>query len=377
MALHGTRVSSRLSDERVPEYTPATLLNWVSPKSSCRHARARAEELATANPTSIIPSFVERISRFIHHQGPTDAKTMCQQLFSRTSFFLVETTSPLPAVALATACNDDATTVRIHHPSAGVADVHVSSLNTIHEFTVAYSDDEALNNLHRQQGLPAAVDFTSEDLSTAVIPMNFTTNWKQCDPRWGKDMMEDRTVCQAACLVTSVTTALYRHGIRFRFKGSKTLHDPNPGTMNHWLRENGGYTPGSNLIHSAVAGVCASGAPQTCSAKFAADGMHKTNDLSMATLKKYLRSYRTMAANVHNGGHWVLAFATDTKYPDRVYVKDSAGSTGRSWYSMKNDIVGWRIYDIRGPHTPKSLGDETYISSDDVDMEELARQLGL
>eukprot|EP00933_Yihiella_yeosuensis_P073378 TRINITY_DN82036_c0_g1_i1.p1 TRINITY_DN82036_c0_g1~~TRINITY_DN82036_c0_g1_i1.p1 ORF type:complete len:258 (-),score=46.87 TRINITY_DN82036_c0_g1_i1:247-1020(-) len=215
-------------------------------------------------------------------------------------------------------------------------------------------DDELEGELE-DSSMGEAVEGASDadEVSSAVIPFAYPGPWRQCDPKWGKDRMAARTICQSGCLMTSIATSLQAHGVQFRNKGSSKLIDPTPGTFNKWLKEHRGYTSSSALIHSAVNGVCASATPLQCNARYAADGSRYRKNLSQATFQKFIKQYRTMVANVHGGRHWVLAIGYDSSNPDRIYVRDSAGTNGKAYYSLKKDIVAWRIYDISGPDTPK------------------------
>jgi len=74
----------------------------------------------------------------------------------------------------------------------------------------------------------------------------------------------------------------------------------------------------------------------------------------------------------------------DAKDADRVYVRDS-GSATRDYYSLKDDIVGWRLYNIAGPRSPIPPKTASYEELDqnevavqrEVNVEELAAMLGL
>ena len=305
--LKALRVSSRLSSERVPNYTPATLLEWASTNSSCRHARKRAEALAKEQPDVVIPSFVESVSRYLHYQGVSSVADACATIMSDgDSFFLVDMASPIPSVALAVGCGKDQ--VYVHHPTFGAMAVSPRDL-TMHEFSVAYNERDIQNNLHRQQGLPPAhlSAFQDGDFpDTARIPMNYT-HFLQCDSRWGDDLMATKTICAVGCLMNSVSSALNGHGIRFRLQNNNDLIVPNPGTVNKFLRQNGGYDSDSNFIHETITKMCKSGAPTPCAISLPEDFMHRAADITMAQMRKRLSEYTSMVANVKNGRHFVLA----------------------------------------------------------------------
>lgn len=59
-------------------------------------------------------------------------------------------------------------------------------------------------------------------------------------------VMERETICEVGCLMTSVSMALRYYNI------SIYGHPANPGNFNKWLRSNGGYLPGDELIETDV-----------------------------------------------------------------------------------------------------------------------------
>lgn len=74
-----------------------------------------------------------------------------------------------------------------------------------------------------------------------------------------------------------------------------------------------------------------------------ADGMHRTNDLNATALAAYLDAGRVVICNVDAGGHFVLATAVDAD-GDTVFVNDPGFN--RQYYSLRDDIVGFRIFDM-------------------------------
>ena len=58
-----------------------------------------------------------------------------------------------------------------------------------------------------------------------------------------------------------------------------------PGSLNAWLREHGGYDGENDLIEAAVPGVNPAHIQWT-----EAFGMHRTNDISLPQIIKYLRA---------------------------------------------------------------------------------------
>jgi hypothetical protein len=67
------------------------------------------------------------------------------------------------------------------------------------------------------------------------VPSNYP-HFEQCNPQWGNNLIESTTVCKVGCLMTSVSMALNYYNISIDGK------EANPGTLNQWLKDNGGYT---------------------------------------------------------------------------------------------------------------------------------------
>ena len=67
--------------------------------------------------------------------------------------------------------------------------------------------------------------------------------YKQCDSRWANDQLgtSSNTICKAGCAMSSVAMALAGTGKNY-----------NPGSLNTWLKSNGGYVSGDLLVWGAV-----------------------------------------------------------------------------------------------------------------------------
>jgi hypothetical protein len=78
-----------------------------------------------------------------------------------------------------------------------------------------------------------------------------------------------------------------------------------------------------------------------------ADGKRTKNDFSYAEVAEHLGAAvpRVMIANVDKGGHFVLVVGTSNATTDTLWVRDS-GFTDRVSYSLTDDVVGWRLFDI-------------------------------
>ena len=59
-------------------------------------------------------------------------------------------------------------------------------------------------------------------------------------------VMADKTICKVGCLMTSVAMAIRYYNITI------DNEEATPGTLNQWLRANGGYDNESNLFEKAL-----------------------------------------------------------------------------------------------------------------------------
>ncbi len=57
----------------------------------------------------------------------------------------------------------------------------------------------------------------------------------QCDAKWKNTVISSKTICAVGCLMTSVSMALNDRGVKINGQ------EANPGTLNAWLKSNGGY----------------------------------------------------------------------------------------------------------------------------------------
>ena len=165
---------------------------------------------------------------------------------------------------------------------------------------------------------------------TLTVPFSFPL-YLQCDDAWGDDIMDTKTICSVGCLMTSTSMALSGSGIAIAASGA------NAQTLNTWLKANGGYDGSNDLEEGVVPNID----PSRIS--WPADAMHKTNDLSYATVSSYLSQGRIVIANVMAGRHFVLltGFSSDG---DTFVVNDPGFNVDS--YSYKTDVVGYRIFDM-------------------------------
>lgn len=137
--------------------------------------------------------------------------------------------------------------------------------------------------------------------------------FKQCDSRWANDKISTQTLCQVGCLVSSVSMAL-------ECRGKSVGTAINPGTLNHWLRNNGGYS-GNLFMWGSVNKLGVSYVGK----------VYSTSEMSSYIDKGY-----DVILNVRNGGHWVLAtghdannfFVRDPGYSVSSYAKSGVREAG-------------------------------------------------
>lgn len=134
--------------------------------------------------------------------------------------------------------------------------------------------------------------------------------YKQCDSKWGSNHIgtSSKTICQVGCLMSSASMAL-----------AGTGHSYNPGTLNTWLKANGGYASGDLFVWSAINKL----------------GLTYKGAVSNADIKKNLDAGHVVICNVHSGAHWVLAHSYSG---DTIHVNDPGYST--TSYSLSQIVNG-------------------------------------
>lgn len=165
-----------------------------------------------------------------------------------------------------------------------------------------------------------------------IIPFKYPF-FRQCDPRWGNDMMDNLTLCDVGCLETSTSMAL-------AFNNISIGGDPaDPATFNAWLRSNGGYDGANGLNEDAVPALN----PAHIQWNDASD-MHTTNDIPLDKITGLVASGQPVIAWVLNRTHFVLVTGWDGADKDTLYVHDPYYDRGS--YSYANDVVGWRLFQM-------------------------------
>ncbi|KAL0207595.1 hypothetical protein P9112_012223 [Eukaryota sp. TZLM1-RC] len=171
------------------------------------------------------------------------------------------------------------------------------------------------------------VSFTyASEVNGWTIPKSFP-KFRQCDSRWGHEIMVNKTICKVGCLMSSVAMAL--NGFGYKING-KTA---NPSTLNTFLQKNGGYVGNQLLVYAAVCKI---------NPKITFVGMYKgVGSVSRNTIKNYLDSKKyAVIGHVRSGSHYVLidGYSSDL---NKFHVLEPAYADDSYNY---NNIVGYRIY---------------------------------
>lgn len=157
--------------------------------------------------------------------------------------------------------------------------------------------------------------------------------YKQCDSKWGSQTLgtSSKTICQAGCLMSSAAMSL-----------AGTGHSYNPDSLNKWLNANGGYVSGNLFVWASINKL----------------GLTFKGFVSNADIKKNLDAGNVVICNVHNGGHWVLAYGYNG---DNILVNDPGYST--TSYSLSQIVNGNNgVYSIS--KTPEFLRNLYYSIED-------------
>jgi len=166
--------------------------------------------------------------------------------------------------------------------------------------------------------------------SKETIPFAYPL-FKQCNDSWGNDVMEQDTICEVGCLLSSVSMALNGKAIPI------DSAQADPGTLNQWLQNNDGYIDGDDLVESVVPNINPS------RIKWVAPYFNNTA-LSPTQLKRMLQDGQSIViANVLEGSHFVLVVGYDSGDVN-WYVNDPGFDTD---YYTYDSIVGWRIFSMR------------------------------
>jgi hypothetical protein len=132
--------------------------------------------------------------------------------------------------------------------------------------------------------------------------------------------------------MSSISSALAGRGILVDGKNS------DPGTLNAWLRNNGGYDK-NNDLEEAVIPKLSTRVSWTCSW---CGAFRNATSFTISDIALQLEQGHVIIANVDSGHHFVLVTGYNVTH-DTVYVNDS-GFT-RNCYPM-NQVVGWRVFEM-------------------------------
>lgn len=140
---------------------------------------------------------------------------------------------------------------------------------------------------------------------TRTYPM-----YKQCDNAWRNEQLgtSSNTICSAGCLMSSAAMAL-----------SGTGHSYNPSTLNQWLKGHGGYVSGDLFVWGSINSI----------------GLTYEGKVANSQIKAKLDQGKVVICNVHNGGHWVLAYAYNG---DNILVNDPGYTT--TSYTLSQIVDG-------------------------------------
>jgi hypothetical protein len=193
-----------------------------------------------------------------------------------------------------------------------------------------------------------ATKFSSDGIiiksSNETVTSHGWTEYKQCDSAWANNQLGtcSETICSAGCAMSSVamilTTKVIFHLSSVPFPSLfhcllrtvlLDLHqgvNKNPGNLNSWLKSNGGYASGCNIVWNSVD-------------KLGVTKFQGIETASESAICSGLSAGHGIVANVHNGGHYVLLTACAGN--GVFYVNDPGYST--TTYKM-SDILKEAVY---------------------------------
>ena len=146
-------------------------------------------------------------------------------------------------------------------------------------------------------------------------------NLKQCDGSWGSNNLGtcSYTICSAGCAITSVAMVFKYFGV-----------DTDPGRLNTWLTNNGGFSGGCYIIWSTAVNI---GSGFTYIGNPGQDFNRLRSELDAG--------YPVIVEVNNNGQHFVVV----TGYSgDTYYINDPAYTSRTTLASYGNSFVGMRIY---------------------------------
>jgi len=133
----------------------------------------------------------------------------------------------------------------------------------------------------------------------SLKPSSKWTLFKQCDPSWANNELGtcgSLTICAAGCAMSSVAMILSTRGV-----------STNPADLNNWLRNNGGYESGCDIVWGSVDA-------------FGKTSFQGIEHADFATICSGISAGHGIIGNVRGGSHWVLL--TGCTGSDTFYVND-------------------------------------------------------
>jgi hypothetical protein len=195
---------------------------------------------------------------------------------------------------------------------------------------IKYPDNEAFPTVYYTVDIRTLETTSDVSLGTGGLPeaasvLGVVPYYSQCNSAWGNDILgtcSEYTVCEQGCAISA--TAMV-----FKYFGIST----DPGSINKWLKANGGYASGCLINWSTAANL----APD----KLTFVARVTTEDWSR--LRYELSSGYPVILEVPytNGQHFVVA----TGYSgDTVFINDPYYSSRTTLDSYGNHFKGLRIY---------------------------------
>jgi len=149
----------------------------------------------------------------------------------------------------------------------------------------------------------------------------------QCDSAWGSEPLGTSptdTVCSAGCAMSDVAMSLTSYGIEI------DGHAANPGVLNEWLTNNGGYLDEDLIIWDTIDSL----------GKLQFNEM--VSDMTPDQMGKYVSQCFPVIVNVRDGTHWVLVINA-TADPEMWEVRDPAFN--QQYYNIST-MLNFVVYSV-------------------------------
>jgi hypothetical protein len=169
-------------------------------------------------------------------------------------------------------------------------------------------------------------------LSISTPPTSFLPpSYKQCDARWGNVTLGfgPDTLCQAGCLMTSITSAVA--GYNISINGSVPL----PPDMNTWLQNNNGFVSGDLFVWNAIEPL-----------GFTFNGFVNTS----VAISENIMKKNVVILNVKNGHHYVLCLGINAY----GYAAMDPATPGKNIYNF-SEVVRAGVYTYTGVNNAQTF----------------------